>query len=884
VTIPVIEAQVYRWDTDVAFGLLPYTALDFEDELNGAGTLAITGAFESWYPVIADDGGTDRHVWDRPHVIRVLWDGVARGTGYIVEGVVFTPPDASGGADGEGWTVTITGRGLAAVLEDAVVAPDGSAPPEDQQRQWVGVPRASILRTLIGEAQGRGCFPALTMTGWSASVDADSASWTDGDTVRVRSGATVWSLLADWSDYGFDFHVDTTGNLSLWKVAGSDLHATVKLNPGLHYSPGGETWDLRTIVTAVTGENRSGTRVTLDDSTAVTAFRRRERAQRFGFVTNSASDVTQTKLDESSSITAERRLKLTPGVSGARPWVDFGLGDVIDVERDAPTPGLVQMRVLAFAVKLAEGNAPVIEAVCDAVLEHRRKTWINEVDATPGATGAGAGDPEPTTTYTADIYIPEQQVQWDWDVQGWPDTVAPPGANAPPGAGTTTPTADDPPFQAGVVTAMPPGAVLETFEFDSGVAGSRIADCSAAVTAPVTTTPTVWHFTATGSSGSYDVTRGAIETPIFTVNQGDLEAAIDAAMTAWFGGPGGGTITGDWDDWTWELPGAYPEVPIGVDDALLVGGTATATQSVFGTSANRTGLTNQFNCGLQVAGGVPETPLPGVKITPDGGYVGAGDGATVSLRAYLHNTDEDEDYASMSLSSQVGSIRARFRDDTGTIRDGSGLTGKDADGVPALTLNSPTVGVGKVRVDPLDADKLEALNPDGTVAFAGVTWPLLVDSGSYIGPYDPPADHAGTYVFEDGSTVNSYQTGVGGIEFVEYYGDTDKGIAKWDTEWSVAQWGGSGFYGLELQSNKDLRIVAEGTSSSILLYTPSGDGGGIDLKSPNVGIGDSGTELGFFGHATAAKPTVTGSRAGNAALASLLTALDGFGLLTDSSS
>ncbi len=45
-----------------------------------------------------------------------------------------------------------------------------------------------------------------------------------------------------------------------------------------------------------------------------------------------------------------------------------------------------------------------------------------------------------------------------------------------------------------------------------------------------------------------------------------------------------------------------------------------------------------------------------------------------------------------------------------------------------------------------------------------------------------------------------------------------------------------------------------------------------------------GSQLGFFSHAAASKPTVTGSRGGNAALASLLTALAGLGLLTDSSS
>lgn len=48
--------------------------------------------------------------------------------------------------------------------------------------------------------------------------------------------------------------------------------------------------------------------------------------------------------------------------------------------------------------------------------------------------------------------------------------------------------------------------------------------------------------------------------------------------------------------------------------------------------------------------------------------------------------------------------------------------------------------------------------------------------------------------------------------------------------------------------------------------------------------GSSATQLGFFGTTPAAKQTVSGSRGGNAGLASLLTALATLGLITDSSS
>jgi hypothetical protein len=49
-------------------------------------------------------------------------------------------------------------------------------------------------------------------------------------------------------------------------------------------------------------------------------------------------------------------------------------------------------------------------------------------------------------------------------------------------------------------------------------------------------------------------------------------------------------------------------------------------------------------------------------------------------------------------------------------------------------------------------------------------------------------------------------------------------------------------------------------------------------------LNHDGTNVGFYGSAPASKQVVTGSRGGNAALASLLTALSTIGLITNSSS
>jgi len=66
---------------------------------------------------------------------------------------------------------------------------------------------------------------------------------------------------------------------------------------------------------------------------------------------------------------------------------------------------------------------------------------------------------------------------------------------------------------------------------------------------------------------------------------------------------------------------------------------------------------------------------------------------------------------------------------------------------------------------------------------------------------------------------------------------------------------------------------AIGTAGDVLI------GGALELDGA---LNHDGTTAGFYGTAPAAKPTISGDRAGNAALASFLTALSGLGLITNS--
>jgi hypothetical protein len=112
----------------------------------------------------------------------------------------------------------------------------------------------------------------------------------------------------------------------------------------------------------------------------------------------------------------------------------------------------------------------------------------------------------------------------------------------------------------------------------------------------------------------------------------------------------------------------------------------------------------------------------------------------------------------------------------------------------------------------------------------------------------------------------------------------------------------AGTWRLRVAGNERAKLEEVGTGGKLTLANGAAFTGGssLNINSPTLVI-DAGSDwyietagvvqirgtptgLGFYAAAPVAKPTVTGSRGGNAALASLLTALANLGLITDSSS
>jgi hypothetical protein len=90
---------------------------------------------------------------------------------------------------------------------------------------------------------------------------------------------------------------------------------------------------------------------------------------------------------------------------------------------------------------------------------------------------------------------------------------------------------------------------------------------------------------------------------------------------------------------------------------------------------------------------------------------------------------------------------------------------------------------------------------------------------------------------------------------------------------------------IEVGSDADAQNILIGTGAAARTIT-LGNVTGATAMVYNTGSGGHAFtgDMGFFGGTPASKPTITGSRGANAALASLLTELAGLGILTDSTS
>lgn len=314
-----LEIRLIDPDLLTTHGILPLMRADYYVQLNepGSGNFEIsTGS--SLSSSVESDAFAD-----------VFYRGSSRG-GFLVENISRAHANSS---EGGGRTVTASGRGSLALMEDAIVWDDGTGSTE---RTFSGTQAATLI-TLMQEAQNRGGLQNIIWD-FSATNDTDSVAWTDDEDLVLTVGTSLLDVIRQISDNGIDFDISRSGDeftLHAYKNgAGSDKSSTVYFRVGQNceeVSSDEVGGDIRNVLKT----KYEGGYTTVSNSASILARRRREGLldARYAQSTSTARTFAAAHLDGKKDPKHQISIKVYDGV-GPRVFVDYELGDTITLDID----------------------------------------------------------------------------------------------------------------------------------------------------------------------------------------------------------------------------------------------------------------------------------------------------------------------------------------------------------------------------------------------------------------------------------------------------------------------------------------------------------------------------------------------------------------------
>lgn len=229
---------------------------------------------------------------------------------------------------------------------------------------------AMILRELIEEATARGVYRFGGYTfGYTISAPS-SGSWTTEVDLTLKVGAALSTVLDDMVDLGHDFWVNpSTLEIEAWESRGTDRSATVLLDTGVNlisYSTQIER-PLKTVALVRTKDGwLQAANNTLRDTNGW-----REVFLEYG--STRSEDVARRSAQRYLARTGKTQV-VTSGVdvavvTGAVPYVDFDVADVVSVPNPTGDGSLSKARVLSISLSESDGTlrfAPELEVITSA--------------------------------------------------------------------------------------------------------------------------------------------------------------------------------------------------------------------------------------------------------------------------------------------------------------------------------------------------------------------------------------------------------------------------------------------------------------------------------------------------------------------------------------
>jgi len=241
--------------------------------------------------------------------------------------------------DSEEQWIDVSGRGNMAVLDQAIIYPEGMPYPASLERVWADTHGAAIFLQLFNEAKARGCFPYVTVD-FTADHDSLGMPWTDYTDISFHAGTKLGNVAEKLTTgFGlFDLYMTPTFVLRAYKGAenypgrGTNLAETVRFFKGqsiLSHENQSDSTNIENVV-LVEGDAGSLVEVTHNLTPSVDAYGRRE-----GYLQarNVPDDWTQLanygkiKADKSGQVAWG--IKLATDFSYHKPFDTYNLGDWI---------------------------------------------------------------------------------------------------------------------------------------------------------------------------------------------------------------------------------------------------------------------------------------------------------------------------------------------------------------------------------------------------------------------------------------------------------------------------------------------------------------------------------------------------------------------------
>ena len=229
---------------------------------------------------------------------------------------------------------------------------------------------AMILTELIEEAATRGVYRLSGITFGYNITAPTSGAWTTEADLTLKVGSTVLTVLDDMVDLGHDFYLHpTTLELDAWETRGTDRSATVLLDTGHNLARFTSTVE-RPIKTVAVVRTKDGW-LRAADNTLRDANGWRETFLEYG---NTASEDAARR----NALRVLRRTGKTQVVAsgvevavvtGAVPYVNFDVGDLVSIANPAGSGLPAKARILSIALKEEGGGVsfqPELEVITSA--------------------------------------------------------------------------------------------------------------------------------------------------------------------------------------------------------------------------------------------------------------------------------------------------------------------------------------------------------------------------------------------------------------------------------------------------------------------------------------------------------------------------------------